>query len=299
MRILLIVILLSFLTDDCCGKSVIETANLGGEATIRCNYPEDHEDSIKYFCRESNDFKTCVNMISAHQTTVEAGRFSVSDNRRERFSTVTIRDLTEDDTGTYWCGVETSRTEQRYITLITQVKLDVIKFVVIMVSVSLAVLVFTVILFTVYRWKCNKVQGSVSSSRQTSSRPNIHPGNSEERDQDYENDPATDTMVYIGKDDAVYQTLNPNAANQDPTYHTLNPNTANQDPTYQTLNPNTANQDSTYQTLNPNTANQDPTYQTLNPNTVNQDPTYHTLNPNTANQDPTYQTLNPNAANQV
>ncbi|XP_038841442.1 polymeric immunoglobulin receptor-like [Salvelinus namaycush] len=112
--------------DDCCEKSVTETAYLGGEATIRCNYPEDHEYSTKYFCKESNDFKTCVNMTSAHQTTAEAGRFSVSDNRRERFSTVTIRDLTEDDTGNYWCGVETSRTEQRYITLITQVKLLVI-----------------------------------------------------------------------------------------------------------------------------------------------------------------------------
>ncbi|XP_070964901.1 CMRF35-like molecule 8 [Oncorhynchus clarkii lewisi] len=112
--------------DDCCEKSVTETAFLGGEATIRCNYPEDHEDNIKYFCKESNDFKTCVYMIAAHQTTAEAGRFSVSDNRTERFSTVTISDLTEDDTGTYWCGVETSRTEQRYITLITQVKLLVI-----------------------------------------------------------------------------------------------------------------------------------------------------------------------------
>ncbi|KAM9485947.1 polymeric immunoglobulin receptor-like [Salvelinus alpinus] len=109
--------------DDCCEMSVTETAYLGGEATIRCNYPEDHEDSIKYFCKESNDFKACVYMIAAHQTTAKARRFSVSVNSRDTFYTVTIRDLTEDDTGTYWCGVETSRTEQRYITLITQVKL--------------------------------------------------------------------------------------------------------------------------------------------------------------------------------
>ncbi|XP_029600509.1 polymeric immunoglobulin receptor-like [Salmo trutta] len=61
--------------DDCCEKSVTETALLGGEATIRCNYPGGHEDSIKYFCKESNDFKTCVNMISANQTTTKAGLF--------------------------------------------------------------------------------------------------------------------------------------------------------------------------------------------------------------------------------
>ncbi|XP_029601393.1 polymeric immunoglobulin receptor-like, partial [Salmo trutta] len=106
--------------DDCCEKSVTETAYLGGEATIRCNYPEDHEDSIKYFCKESNDFNTCIYMIFAYQTTAKAGRFSVSDNTGEKSYTVTISDLTEDDTGTYWCGVVTS-----YISLITQVQLHV------------------------------------------------------------------------------------------------------------------------------------------------------------------------------
>uniref|UniRef100_A0A8C7JNK6 Immunoglobulin domain-containing protein n=1 Tax=Oncorhynchus kisutch TaxID=8019 RepID=A0A8C7JNK6_ONCKI len=194
---------------DCCEKSVTETAFLGGEATIRCNYPEDHEDDIKYFCKESNDFKTCVYMVAAHQTSAEAGRFSLSDNRTERFSTVTISDLTEDDTGTYWCGVETSRTEQRYSTLITQVKLSPatpssptssstpgtstypvpssispssstssssipMAFVMIMVSVSLAVLVLTVILFTVYRWKCNKVQGMFQTHRQANTHTQAH-----------------------------------------------------------------------------------------------------------------------------
>ncbi|XP_071246063.1 polymeric immunoglobulin receptor-like [Salvelinus alpinus] len=114
--------------DDCCEKSVTETANLGGEATIRCYYPEDHEDSIKYFCKEQDRF-ICNSMNSnSNKISDTVQRLSVSDNSRKRFSTVTIRDLTEDDTGTYWCGVETSRTEQRYITLITQVKLRVINW---------------------------------------------------------------------------------------------------------------------------------------------------------------------------
>ncbi|KAM9492056.1 polymeric immunoglobulin receptor-like isoform 2-T2 [Salvelinus alpinus] len=106
---------------DCCEKSVTETAFLGGEATIRCNYSEDREDSVRYFCKEDSE-SDCEYQISGTYYS-ELGRYSISKRRRERFSTVTIRDLTEDDTGTYWCGVETSRTEQCYITLITQVKL--------------------------------------------------------------------------------------------------------------------------------------------------------------------------------
>ncbi|KAK6301001.1 hypothetical protein J4Q44_G00290990 [Coregonus suidteri] len=156
-------------TDDCCEKSVTETVYLGGEATISCNYPEDHEDSIKYFCKESKDFKTCVYMIAAYQRTAKAGRFSVSDNRRVKSYSVTISDLTEDDTGTYWCGVVTGRREESYIALITQVKLRVISSsVVIMVSVSLVVLLLVISLIIVYRWKYNKATGSVSSTLRVS-----------------------------------------------------------------------------------------------------------------------------------
>ncbi|XP_045061665.1 polymeric immunoglobulin receptor-like [Coregonus clupeaformis] len=49
--------------DDCCEKSVTETVYLGGEATISCNYPEDHEDSTKHFCKEDRD---CKYKISAY-----------------------------------------------------------------------------------------------------------------------------------------------------------------------------------------------------------------------------------------
>ncbi|KAK6301005.1 hypothetical protein J4Q44_G00291030 [Coregonus suidteri] len=158
MRILLIVILLSFMTgclssfkvtgysggtviiycdysikerssekyfcmgedNDCCEKSVTETVYLGGEATISCNYPEDHEDSIKYFCKEDSESDCKYKISGTYNEKLE--RYYISKKRREKFYSVTISDLTEDDTGTYWCG-ETSRTEDRYIALITQVKL--------------------------------------------------------------------------------------------------------------------------------------------------------------------------------
>ncbi|XP_045070285.1 polymeric immunoglobulin receptor-like [Coregonus clupeaformis] len=147
-------------TDDCCEKSVTETVYLGGEATISCNYPEDCEDSTKHFCKE-HDFFICNSMNSNNN--------KMYDNRTEKFYSVTISDLTEDDTGTYWCGVETGKRKESYIALITQVKLRVISTsVVIMVSVSLVVLLLVISLIIVYRWKYNKATGSVSSTHTVS-----------------------------------------------------------------------------------------------------------------------------------
>ncbi|XP_034150347.1 CMRF35-like molecule 9 [Esox lucius] len=107
--------------DKCCLKSVTETVYLGGEATMICNYPEKYENSSKYFCKENRDLNECDSIISE-----SVRRFTVTDNRTEKSFTVTIRDLTEDDTGTYWCGVETRIDEVlRYITVFTEVHLSV------------------------------------------------------------------------------------------------------------------------------------------------------------------------------
>ncbi|KAL1005443.1 hypothetical protein UPYG_G00059220 [Umbra pygmaea] len=97
-------------------------AYLGGEATIICNYSEEFNDSLKYFCKKRKEYKSCLYMIPAHygSTTATAGRFSVTENKTKRSYKVTISDLTEYDTGTYWCGVESS-----YDTMITNVQLVV------------------------------------------------------------------------------------------------------------------------------------------------------------------------------
>ncbi|XP_045565646.1 CMRF35-like molecule 2 [Salmo salar] len=67
--------------DDCCEKSVTETAYLGGEATIRCNFPEDHEDRTKYFCKEDGE-SDCEYQISGTYYS-KLGRYSISKRRRE------------------------------------------------------------------------------------------------------------------------------------------------------------------------------------------------------------------------
>ncbi|KAL1005431.1 hypothetical protein UPYG_G00059060 [Umbra pygmaea] len=190
--------------EECCKKSVTQTGYLGRDVNIICNYPEDYKNSIKYFCKERSDFKTCSFLISAHHdsATRAAGKFSLTDNRTERRYTVTISNLTEDDAGTYWCGLET-RTEARYIALITAIKLCVITsqpstrpttpnpktynilessssstsiqtplrrsgiLVAIIVSVILAVVVVIIVIMA-YKRRCSKVDGLMSSSREMS-----------------------------------------------------------------------------------------------------------------------------------
>ncbi|KAL1005096.1 hypothetical protein UPYG_G00054470 [Umbra pygmaea] len=120
---------LKVMQDECSKKSFTETAYLGGDASIICNYPEERENNTKYFCKENHYYKTFDYKVSSYYnlTTEAAGRFSVTDDRTERRYTVTISNLTEDDTGTYWCGVGFNTTEHRYVTLITPVHLHVIR----------------------------------------------------------------------------------------------------------------------------------------------------------------------------
>uniref|UniRef100_A0A4W5LIT9 Immunoglobulin domain-containing protein n=1 Tax=Hucho hucho TaxID=62062 RepID=A0A4W5LIT9_9TELE len=63
------------------------------EATIRCNYPENYENSIKFFCKEDSQ-----------QNYKNKGRFSIL-NTISGFFTVTITRLEKSDSGKYWCGV--------------------------------------------------------------------------------------------------------------------------------------------------------------------------------------------------
>ncbi|XP_034008567.1 uncharacterized protein LOC117499961 [Trematomus bernacchii] len=76
----------------------------GGSITIPCLYESKHTNNVKYLCKVSTwDF--CSDKVKTNKPS-SSGKFSISDDKTQRVFTVTINDLTGEDTDYYWCAVE-------------------------------------------------------------------------------------------------------------------------------------------------------------------------------------------------
>ncbi|XP_067296711.1 polymeric immunoglobulin receptor-like [Pseudorasbora parva] len=98
------------------------TGYSGGGVTIKCRYDEGYSAYIKYFCR--GQWSECTDLIRTNikDNWAHSGRFSLYDNTRSEVLTVTIRDLSEGDSDTYYCGTDIYAKKDLY----TEVKLEVI-----------------------------------------------------------------------------------------------------------------------------------------------------------------------------
>ncbi len=98
------------------------TGYSGGGVRIKCRYNEGYTDNAKYFCK--GEWLKCTVQIknNAKNKRVDSERFSLYDNTTAAVFTVTIRDLSEQDSGTYWCGTYIYALIDSY----TEVKLKVI-----------------------------------------------------------------------------------------------------------------------------------------------------------------------------
>ncbi|XP_041091885.1 CMRF35-like molecule 3 [Polyodon spathula] len=78
----------------------------GENVKIDCTYELQNLENKKYLCRDS--WLTCKDVIRTGKpdTLVTDGRFSLYDKRSVRVFTVTIRRLTQEDAGIYWCGID-------------------------------------------------------------------------------------------------------------------------------------------------------------------------------------------------
>ncbi|KAL1005462.1 hypothetical protein UPYG_G00059450 [Umbra pygmaea] len=105
MRILLIFTLLSFITG---GVSSIVTGYSNGTVIINCPYSKRQESSDKYFCMGPAYSLSCEDNIRTgiKNSWYHNNRFSLYDDTEGNYFMVVIRELTRQDEGTYWCGVD-------------------------------------------------------------------------------------------------------------------------------------------------------------------------------------------------
>uniref|UniRef100_A0A3B1KKP1 Immunoglobulin V-set domain-containing protein n=1 Tax=Astyanax mexicanus TaxID=7994 RepID=A0A3B1KKP1_ASTMX len=82
----------------------------GDVVQIRCPYASNYKQHLKHFCKE-NEEEECLteqNEVKVSSERNRRGRFSLSDDTSSGIFTVSITDLREEDSGTYWCGEESS-----------------------------------------------------------------------------------------------------------------------------------------------------------------------------------------------
>ncbi|KAB5523729.1 hypothetical protein PHYPO_G00155830 [Pangasianodon hypophthalmus] len=93
---------------------------LGGNASVHCSYDNGSESYPKYFSK--GKLKTELVRLNSRGMWPQDSRFSLEDDKGNRVFTVTIRNLSVEDAGLYWCGVD------RWLwDFLTEVNLDVVQ----------------------------------------------------------------------------------------------------------------------------------------------------------------------------
>ncbi|XP_072566691.1 CMRF35-like molecule 8 isoform X2 [Paramormyrops kingsleyae] len=79
-------------------------AERGGSVTIPCYYGQKYKHHVKYWCR-GRDWYSC-STLARSDSNQPAGKVSISDDPTHLVFNVTMRNLQETDSDTYWCVVE-------------------------------------------------------------------------------------------------------------------------------------------------------------------------------------------------
>ncbi|XP_065132734.1 polymeric immunoglobulin receptor-like [Paramisgurnus dabryanus] len=100
-RLKFVLVIFWLIAGDECRKVHVQT---GGSVTIPCHYESKYTQLKKYWCYNSlGYYPFCSILAYANET---KGDVSVIDHPDQSLFTVTMRDLQEKNTGTYWCAVE-------------------------------------------------------------------------------------------------------------------------------------------------------------------------------------------------
>nr|XP_019596022.1 PREDICTED: CMRF35-like molecule 8 [Rhinolophus sinicus] len=83
------------------------TGTVGGSLSVQCRYEEQFRKHIKYWCDDSCSSLTSKKIVetTVPEREVRSGRVSIRDHPANLTFTVTLDNLTEEDGGTYMCGI--------------------------------------------------------------------------------------------------------------------------------------------------------------------------------------------------
>ncbi|MCJ8729220.1 hypothetical protein PDJAM_G00103630, partial [Pangasius djambal] len=107
-------------------KSISKTVHVGGDLTVSCKYPESLSGN-KFLCKRLQT-AACSHKASVNESRkdVNMGKFSLYDDRAKQIFNVSIRNVTEQDSGEYWCGDEAAwKSDHGYKVYFTQINLTV------------------------------------------------------------------------------------------------------------------------------------------------------------------------------
>ncbi|XP_058259604.1 polymeric immunoglobulin receptor-like [Hemibagrus wyckioides] len=181
-------------------KFISERVHVGGNLTVSCKYPESLRSDPKFLCR-----MRLLNLSCSYKDEIRINvtneKFSLYDDRAKQTFNVTIKNVTEQDSGEYWCGTEAAWTSDHgYKVYFTRINLTVIQMkpefpssIVITVSVGLLVrlLVGVLVLLVFF----GKIQGGKASIDKCS----VHSsGNNQEYEEvkDTRRLSASDAMIF-------------------------------------------------------------------------------------------------------
>ncbi|XP_058258702.1 polymeric immunoglobulin receptor-like isoform X2 [Hemibagrus wyckioides] len=109
-------------------KSIRKTVHAGGDLTLSCKYPKSHMSNPKFLCTMKllNFAWSNKDSVKESRKNVTMGKFSLYDDRAKQTFSVIIRDVTEQDSGEYWCGAEAAWTSDHgYKVYFTRINLTV------------------------------------------------------------------------------------------------------------------------------------------------------------------------------
>ncbi|KAK3575678.1 hypothetical protein QTP86_033276 [Hemibagrus guttatus] len=232
-------------------KSISETVYVGADLTVSCNYPESHRNDNKFLCNRIATAACSYTLtVKENSTNVKKGHFSLYDDREKHIVTASLKNVTEQDSGEYWCGAEVNwKSDRGYKVYFKRINLEVTRFpafTVIVVSVFLLLLLLSGMIFLIVTLHKRRKMQDPKTMTQTSGETNG----------DHENNPNVlplQSTQTANLPESAYQRLDPKTNQSDSVYQSLNITGNQSDSVYCSLNLTSNQSDSGYGNMNLNT----------------------------------------------